>query len=70
MAVVGAAELAELLGISRQRLAQLRKDGPLPPPDLVLAATPLWSTATVEAFLWGWRRKPGRKPEVIVRPFV
>ena len=70
MAVVGAAELAELLGISRQRLAQLRKDGALPPPDLVLAATPLWSTTTVEAFLWGWRRKPGRKPEVIVRPYV
>ena len=61
--VYGSREVAELLGISRQRVAQLRDEGTLPEPDAQLAATPVWKKATVEGFMWGWRRKPGPAPQ-------
>ena len=60
--VFGSRELATMLGVSRQRLAQLRSDGTLPEPDAVLAATPVWKRSTVDGFLWGWRRRPGPVP--------
>jgi hypothetical protein len=60
--IYGSRELAELLGVSRQRLAQLRAEGTLPEPDLVLAATPVWMKRTVDHFTWGWRRRPGPAP--------
>jgi hypothetical protein len=62
--VYGSREVAELLGISRQRLAQLRAEGKLPEPDAQLAATPVWKKSTVDGFVWGWRRVPGPAPQV------
>jgi hypothetical protein len=63
--VVGNRELARLLGVSRQRLAQLRAEGTLPEPDAQLAATPVWKKETVDGFVWGWRRRPGPVPRAL-----
>jgi len=60
--VYGSRELAELLNVSRQRLAQLRAEGTLPEPDAVLAATPVWRRRTIDSFTFGWRRRPGPAP--------
>lgn len=60
--VYGSQELAELLSVSRQRLAQLRAEGTLPEPDAVLAATPVWRRRTIDSFTFGWRRRPGPPP--------
>jgi predicted DNA-binding transcriptional regulator AlpA len=58
--VLGTTEVAELLGITRQRLHQLRSAGRFPEPIRDLAATPLWIRATVDSFVAGWDRTPGR----------
>lgn len=60
--VLGTTEVAELLGVSRQRLHELRHATPqrFPEPAFELAATPLWIRSTVDSFLAGWERKPGR----------
>jgi hypothetical protein len=60
--VYGSRELADMLNVSRQRLAQLRAEGTLPEPDAVLAATPVWRRTTIDSFTFGWRRRPGPIP--------
>lgn len=62
--IFGSRELAHLLGVSRQRLLQLRGSGVVPAPDVELAATPVWRRATVERLLWAWCRRPGPRPQV------
>jgi predicted DNA-binding transcriptional regulator AlpA len=63
--LLGATEAAALLGVSRQRLHQLRADGRFPSPLLELASGPIWMRAAVEAFLESWDRRSGRKPAVV-----
>lgn len=63
--LLGATEAAALLGVSRQRLHQLRSDGRFPSPLLELAGGPIWMRAAVEAFLESWDRRSGRKPAVV-----
>lgn len=58
--IIGTTEVAELLGVSRQRLHELRTQGRFPEPMTVLAASPIWMRPTVEAFLEAWPRKGGR----------
>lgn len=60
--VLGTTEVTELLGVSRQRLHELRHATPqrFPAPAYELAATPLWIRSTIDSFLAGWERKPGR----------
>ncbi len=58
--VLGTTEVTEALGVSRQRLHELRGSGRFPAPAYELAATPLWIRSTVDWFLAGWDRKPGR----------
>ena len=60
--VYGSRELADMLNVSRQRLAQLRAEGTLPEPDAILAATPVWRRTTIDSFIFGWRRRPGPIP--------
>jgi len=58
--ILGTTEVTELLGVSRQRLHELRNSRRFPAPAYEVAATPLWIRSTVDSFLAGWERKPGR----------
>ncbi|MHB8335635.1 MAG: helix-turn-helix transcriptional regulator [Acidimicrobiales bacterium] len=60
--LLGTAEVCETLGITRQRLHQLRQSGRFPEPDRELTATPLWMRSTLKDFTVGWRRIPGPTP--------
>ncbi len=53
--ILGTSEVAEVLGVSKQRIASLRKDADFPEPFLRLASTPLWAREDVESFLAKWR---------------
>lgn len=53
---MGQTEIAELLGVSRQRAQQLYKDGALPPVYDTLAMGPVWLKADIEK----WARETGR----------
>lgn len=55
--LVGAAEIAELLGVTRTRVNQLVADDPsFPVPAAELTAGRIWKRADVEA----WARRTGR----------
>ena len=60
--MLGTAEVCDALGITRQRLHQLRQSGRFPEPDRQLTATPLWMRSTLKDFTVGWRRMPGPAP--------
>ena len=53
---MGLTEIAQLLGVSRQRVHQLSKADGFPEPTAVLAAGPVWETVAVEK----WAREAGR----------
>lgn len=58
---VGVTEIGKLLGVSRQRVDQLRREHPdFPPPDAELAAGPIWRASKLRGFLGSWERRPGR----------
>ncbi len=64
--VLGVAEVAKLLGVSRQRLAVIRRDHPsFPKPFAELAATPLWYREAVEEWRMTWARRPGPSPSSV-----
>ncbi len=54
--LVGVAEIAELLGMSRQRVHQLAKRDDFPRPIAVLSAGAVWERRDVEK----WARQTGR----------
>jgi predicted DNA-binding transcriptional regulator AlpA len=58
--IVGTRELMNLLGISRQRLDVLRHQLGFPAPVVVLAATPVWDRAAIDAWVEQWDRRTGR----------
>jgi hypothetical protein len=58
--VVGVSEVAELLGVTRQRLAVLREREDFPAPVAKLAGGPIWRAGDLSTFAGGWQRKPGR----------
>ncbi len=58
--VLGTTEVSKVLGVSRQRLHELRAQGRFPEPIVELAGGPLWIRASVDRFLAGWARRPGR----------
>jgi len=59
-AVLGIAELAELLGVSRQRASQVARVAAFPKPFAELASGPIWLAPNVERFVQEWERRPGR----------
>lgn len=65
MESLGTAEVCGVLGITRQRLHQLRQSGRFPEPDRLLTATPLWMRSTLKDFTIGWRRTPGPTPRTM-----
>ena len=56
MDLVGLTEIAEILGISRQRVGQLAEGDDFPEPISVLAAGRVWKRTDIEA----WARRTGR----------
>lgn len=53
--ILGTAEVAEVLDVSKQRIHSLRKQADFPEPFIQLASTPLWDRNDVVAFLAKWR---------------
>ena len=56
MDLAGIAEVAELLGVTTQRVDQLAHEEGFPKPIAVLAAGRIWRHADIEA----WARRTGR----------
>ena len=54
---MGLTEIAEALGISRQRVDQLTRREDFPKPAAVLASGRIWKTEDIEK----WAREEGRK---------
>jgi hypothetical protein len=58
--LVGHAEIAEMLGVSRQRAAQLADRADFPPAVVTVKAGPLRVRDQVESWAAAWSRKGGR----------
>ena len=59
-ALAGLAEVAQILGVRRQRAWQLVQGAGFPEPVARLAATSVWLVADVETWAANWTRRPGR----------
>jgi len=59
-ALLGVAELAEVLHVSKARASELAHSPTFPPPITVLAAGPIWLKASVIRYVETWDRRPGR----------
>lgn len=53
--IMGVAEAAALLGVSKQRVVELRRDGRLPREIAQLASGPVWIAEGLEQFKSEWR---------------
>jgi hypothetical protein len=58
--LVGASEVGVMLGVSRQRVHQLREHPGFPAPLVEVAMGPLWDARAVRSFAQEWHRRPGR----------
>lgn len=58
--LMSAAEIADELSVSRQRVHQLRELAAFPAPLAELRGGAVWDAAAVRKFAQGWDRKPGR----------
>jgi hypothetical protein len=58
--LVGVTEVAQELGVSKQRVSELRAVEVFPAPIAELAAGPVWTRRSLTAFLSTWQRRPGR----------
>lgn len=58
--LLGVAELAERLGVTKQRASDLAKGASFPKPLEVLASGPVWAESTVTRYVATWIRRPGR----------
>ena len=55
--LVGAREIAAMLGVTRQRVYQLSQEPGFPPPVAELGLGKVWETADVER--WAAQNRPG-----------
>ncbi len=58
--LVGVAEIASILGVSRQRVSELRGRRGFPNPVADLASGPVWRLSSLQRFITDWPRRPGR----------
>ncbi len=62
--LIGVAELAELLDVTKQRVSYLAKGtAGFPKPFATLAAGPVWLKPTVTRFVETWERRPRGRPK-------
>lgn len=64
--IIGITEIAELLGVSKQRVFQLMERDDFPAPFAKLACGSIWRKGDLSTFAEGWQRKPGRPPKIAV----
>lgn len=57
--LLGLTEVGQLLGVSRQRVTQLRARADFPEPLTMLASGPVWAAPALTHFMAGWDRTPG-----------
>ena len=53
--ILGTAEVASVLGVSKQRIHSLRQMLEFPEPVKILASTPIWDKSEIMSFLAVWR---------------
>lgn len=58
--IVGASDVADILGVTRQRVHQLAQTAGFPAPIARIKMGPLWDGAAIVTFASRWQRKPGR----------
>ncbi len=66
--LMSAAEIAEELKISRQRVHQLRETAAFPAPLAELRGGAVWDADAVRRFSSSWDRRPGRPRSVVLSP--
>lgn len=66
--LVGVSELMEFLGVSRQRVSELRAQPAFPAPAAELKAGPVWLLPNLQRFVEEWDRRPGRKKKRPISP--
>ncbi len=64
--LAGVQEVAALLGVSKQRVSELRNREGFPTPLSTLAAGPVWDARSLRRFLDSWPRTPGRPRKAAV----
>jgi hypothetical protein len=58
--LVGVAEIARLIGVTKQRVSELAGRAGFPRPVASLASGPVWLRPHVSRFVESWSRRPGR----------
>jgi hypothetical protein len=58
--LVGIAEIAEMIGVNRQRASAMQSKRDFPAPVAALRAGPVWRRADLSRFVESWDRRPGR----------
>ncbi len=62
--LIGVTELAQLLGVTRQRASELARTGSgFPRPLRFLASGPVWDKATIMRYVDRWERRPRGRPK-------
>jgi len=64
--MVSGPEAADMLGVTRQRLHQLRSNPRFPQPLIERTGALLYARATIESFRAAWDRRPGRPHLTVV----
>lgn len=59
-ALLGVAEMAKSLAVSKSRASELARSATFPIPVCVLASGPVWLESSVIRYAEGWERRPGR----------
>jgi hypothetical protein len=62
--LVGVSEIADILGVTRQRASALAKSADFPAPVATLASGPVWTRPSLNRFVDRWPRRDGRPPKL------
>jgi hypothetical protein len=62
--LVGVSEVADILGVTRQRASALAKSPDFPDPVATLASGPVWTRPSLTRFIDEWPRREGRPPKL------
>lgn len=64
--LIGVAELAKILEVSKQRVSDLARGHEFPRPIARLASGPVWKKSALARFIDFWTRRPGRPKRAII----